>query len=164
VKSAFRACEPDDYEPIAVTERVRSGIAPFGFERFVTLIAARVSPSEGRLTYVNAGHPPGLVWNGGRRRDRLAGTGPLLSPALRGARWQDASMPIAPGDHLLLYTDGVLDALCRGEPAESCVHAAIEQHPAGGEALLEAILQEIDRHSGGHPPQDDVTLLTAAVL
>jgi hypothetical protein len=43
VKSAFRACEPDDYDPLAVTERVRAGIAPFGFERFVTLVVARVS-------------------------------------------------------------------------------------------------------------------------
>ena len=164
VKSAFRACEPDDYDPIAVAGRVRAAIAPFGFERFVTLVAARVSASNGLLTYVNAGHPAGLLWNRGGRRDRLASTGPLLSPALGDARWEAATVPIATGDHLLLYTDGVLDALYRGEPAESGILAAIEKHPAGGEPLLEAILEEIGRHASGHSPQDDVTLLTAAVL
>jgi phosphoserine phosphatase RsbU/P len=164
VKSAFRACEPDDYDPLAVTERVRAGIAPFGFERFVTLVVARVSASDGLLTYVNAGHPAGLLWNGGGRRDRLATTGPLLSPALGGARWEAATVSVASGDQLLLYTDGVLDALYRGEPSESCVLATIEKHPANGEALLDAILEEITRHGGGLPPHDDVTLLTASVL
>lgn len=165
VKSAFRACEPDDYDPVAVTERVGAGIAPFGVERFVTLIAARVSALDGRLTYVNAGHPAGLLWNAGGRRDRLASTGPLVSPALIGAHWEAATLPIAAGDHLLLYTDGVIDALYRGEPSsESCVLGAIEKHAAGGEALLEAILEEISRHAGGHLPHDDVTLITAAVL
>jgi sigma-B regulation protein RsbU (phosphoserine phosphatase) len=164
VKSAFRACEPEDYDPLAVTERVRAGIAPFGFERFVTLVAVRVSASNGQLTYVNAGHPAGLLWNRGGRRDRLDSTGPLLSPALSGARWKSASRPVASGDHLLLYTDGVLDALYRGEPSEPCILTAIENHPAGGEALLDAILDEIKRHGGGHLPPDDITLLTAAVL
>jgi phosphoserine phosphatase RsbU/P len=164
VKSAFRACEQEDYDPVAVTERVRAGIAPFGIERFVTLVAARVSASNGLLTYVNAGHPAGLLWNSGGRRDRLGSTGPLLSPALSGARWKAAALPIAAGDHLLLYTDGVLDALYRGEPSEPCVLAAIEKHAAGGEDLLEAILDEINRHGGSHLPPDDITLLTAAVL
>ena len=164
VKSAFRACEPDDYDPAAVAARVRAGIAPFGFERFVTLVAARVSPSNGLLTYVNAGHPAGLLWNDGGRRDRLESTGPLLSPALSGAHWEAAALPIAAGDHLLLYTDGVLDALYRGEPSESCLLTAIDKHASGGEALLEAILEEINRLGGGHVPPDDITLLTAAIL
>jgi phosphoserine phosphatase RsbU/P len=164
VKSAFRSSERDDYEPSAVTERVRAGIAPFGFERFVTLIAARISLAEGQVTYVNAGHPPGLLWNGQHRRDQLNSTGPLLSPALRGARWEQAPIQIAPGDHLLLYTDGVLDAMYRDDGVEWRVHAAIEDHATGGKALLDAILDEIRRYSGGHPPQDDLTLLTATIL
>ena len=39
-------------------------LAAFGPERFVTLIAAVLGADEGRLHYVNAGHPPALVWNG----------------------------------------------------------------------------------------------------
>jgi serine phosphatase RsbU (regulator of sigma subunit) len=147
-----------------VTERVRAGVAPFGFERFVTLIAARISPAEGRLLYVNAGHPPGFLWNGRGRQDRLPGTGPLLSPALSDVRWECASLPVGPGDHLLLYTDGVTDALYQDDDGESHLRAAIAHHRSAGAALLDAILAEIDRRGTGDPPQDDMTLVTASVL
>ena len=43
VKSAFRASEPDGYDPLAVTERVCRSVAAFGEERFVTLIAMQIS-------------------------------------------------------------------------------------------------------------------------
>jgi sigma-B regulation protein RsbU (phosphoserine phosphatase) len=165
VKSAFRAAERDDYHPSSVTERVRAGVAPFGFERFVTLIAVRISPSEGALLYVNAGHPPGFCWHDRGRRERLPGTGPLLSPAISGGRWECDSRPIGPGDHLLLYTDGVTDALYQDDDSESRVRAAIERHAiAAGAALLDALLGEINRRGNGQPPQDDVTLVTATLL
>jgi sigma-B regulation protein RsbU (phosphoserine phosphatase) len=162
VKSAFRASEPDEYHPSIVTERVRAGVAPFGFERFVTLIALRISPSEGRLLYVNAGHPPGFVWNARGRRERLPGTGPLLSPAISEARWQCDSLPVSSGDHLLLYTDGISDALYQDDDGEPRIRAAIEQY--AGSALLDALFNEIDRRSNGRPPQDDLTLVTASLL
>jgi sigma-B regulation protein RsbU (phosphoserine phosphatase) len=165
VKSAFRAAEPDDYHPSSVTERVRAGIAPFGFERFVTLIAARISSSEKHLLFVNAGHPPGFFWNARGRRERLPGTGPLLSPAIPDAQWACESRAIGPGDHLLLFTDGVTDALYQDDDSESRLRAVIEQHAGvAGAVLLEALLAEIDRRGNGHPPQDDVTLVTATLL
>jgi sigma-B regulation protein RsbU (phosphoserine phosphatase) len=164
VKSAFRASERDEYHPSSVTERVRAGIAPFGFERFVTLIAARISPPEGRLLYVNAGHPPGFLWNDRGRRERLPGTGPLLSPAIGEARWECESLPLGPGDHLLLYTDGVTDALYQDDDGESRIRAAIEHNRTAGASLLEALLAEIDRHGKGDPPLDDLTLVTASLL
>ena len=66
VKSAFYASRVDGYEPLAVVHRVWSGVAAFGPERFVTLFAALVAPDEGRLRYVNAGHPSSILW--GERR------------------------------------------------------------------------------------------------
>jgi len=164
VKSAFRASERDEYHPLAVTERVRAGVAPFGFERFVTLIAARISPQQGRLLYVNAGHPPGFLWNAHGRRERLPGTGPLLSPVISESRWECIPLPVGPGDHLLLCTDGVTDALYQEDDGESRIHAAIEQHGSAGAALLDAILAEIARRGAGLPPQDDLTLMTASLL
>jgi serine phosphatase RsbU (regulator of sigma subunit) len=164
VKSAFRASERDEYDPAAVTDRVRAAVEPFGFERFVTLIAVRISPEEGCLTFVNAGHPPALLWDADGVRDRLEGTGPLLSPALTGARWERATRPMKRGDHLLLYTDGVIDALFRDGDGEGRIRTAVEHHRSGGAGLLDVLLREIERHAGGHPPQDDLTLLTATRL
>src|SRR6185436_13288271 len=54
VKSAFHASHVDGFEPLAVVERVSAGLAAFSPERFVTLVAALISPEEGCLRYVNA--------------------------------------------------------------------------------------------------------------
>src|SRR6185369_16830600 len=110
VKSAFHASHGDGFEPLAVVQRISAGLAAFSPERFVTLIAALIAPGEGRLRFVNAGHPPAVVW-GTREPEWLGSTGPLVSPALTSASWESRTVPIHHGDHLLLYTDGVSETL-----------------------------------------------------
>jgi phosphoserine phosphatase RsbU/P len=165
VKAAFRASHVDGYEPLAVVDRVSSGLAAFTAERFVTLVAALVAPDERRLTFVNAGHPAGLVWRSDRILERLASSGPLVSPAIPSARWNQAAVPIAEGDHVLLYTDGVSEAFITDtELGEDRIRAAITRHANGGASLLDALLADVDRHRGQHPYRDDVTLVTGHVV
>jgi sigma-B regulation protein RsbU (phosphoserine phosphatase) len=76
VKSAFRASNADGYEPIAVVQRVWRNMVAFGYERFVTLIAAVVSIDDRRLDFVNAGHPAGLLHTSDGAIAQLASTGP----------------------------------------------------------------------------------------
>ena len=83
VKSAFHASHVDGFEPLAVVQRVSMGLAAFSPDRFVTLVAALISPDERRLRYVNAGHPPIVLWGRAREPLWLASTGPLVSPVLR---------------------------------------------------------------------------------
>jgi serine phosphatase RsbU (regulator of sigma subunit) len=71
---------------------------------------------------------------------------------------------VGSGDHLLLYTDGILDALYQDDEGESRIRAAIDQHRSAGTALLDAIMIEIDRRAAGLPPQDDLTLVTASLV
>jgi len=163
VKSAFRASEPDDYDPVAVTRRVGRSVAAFGEERFVTLFVMQISPRDGTLSYVNAGHPPGLLWNASGRLERLAATGLLISPALPYLGWERVTVPLGPGDHVLLYTDGATDALFREMDGEPRILAAIAQHVAGGPSLLDAILADISCHRPHRAPEDDITLLTATL-
>ena len=106
VKSAFQASHVDGFEPLAVVQRVWTGLAAFSPERFVTLVAALIAPDRNQLRYVNAGHPPIVLWGGGREPIWLASTGPLVSPVLTGSTWEVRVVPIVEGDQLLLYTDG----------------------------------------------------------
>ena len=71
VKSAFHASHVDGFEPLAVVQRVSMGLAAFSPDRFVTLVAALISPDERHLRYVNAGHPPIVLW-GRTREPRVA--------------------------------------------------------------------------------------------
>ena len=164
VKSAFRASHVDGYDPLSVVDRVWNGVAAFSAERFITLVAALVSPEEGRLTYVNAGHPAGLLWNGSAVK-RLESTGPLVSPAFPSSRWDRAFVPFVPGDQLLLYTDGISETLAGDDDVgEDRIRTTIARHTGGGAPLLDAILAEVDRHCGHHPHRDDLTLITAKWL
>jgi serine phosphatase RsbU (regulator of sigma subunit) len=165
VKSAFQASHTDGFEPAAVAQRISQGLAAFSPERFVTLVAALISPDEQQLRYVNAGHPPALLWGGGRPRQWLESTSPLISPAFAIPKWNAQTVPIRDGDHLLLYTDGVSETLAADEAASEAQFAnAIGRAPAGGTGLVDAILADVHEKLAGRPQPDDITLLTASLL
>jgi phosphoserine phosphatase RsbU/P len=165
VKSAFRSSNVDGYEPRAVVQRAWSSLAAFGYERFITLFAAVLAADEGRLHYVNAGHPAGLLWKESGGLTRLESTGPLVSPALRACQWEQRGVRMTAGDQLLLYTDGVLEAFFSDDDSgEARIVAAIERHATGGPLMLEGILREVGLSFRGRPQDDDLTLLTARML
>jgi phosphoserine phosphatase RsbU/P len=165
VKSAFYASHVEGFDPGAVVRRVSAGLRAFSPDRFVTLVAVLIAPDEGRLSYVNAGHPPVVLWGPARQPLWLASTGPLVSPVLPESTWDAPVIDIRDGDRLLLYTDGVSETLAdehgRAEPRLSAI---IDRAALGGAALLDAILADVDHQLGGQPQPDDLTLLTASVL
>ena len=164
VKSAFHASHRDGFEPLAVVQRVSLGLAAFSPDRFVTLVAALISPHERALRYVSAGHPPIVVWGAARAPLWLESTGPLVSPVLTASTWIAHEVTIADGDHLLLYTDGVSETLADEDGrAEERFVSTIARASDGGGDLLDAILAEVERELAGRPQPDDLTLLTAQV-
>ena len=152
VKSAFRSSQADGYAPAAVVARVHGNLTDFSPERFITLFATLVSPSEGRLEYVNAGHPAALLSRSDGTTVRLGSTGPLVSPAFPFARWKVESVSIGEADRLLLYTDGVADALLESDELEV---ASIRDLDA------DALIAEAQRRLTGREQPDDLTILTA---
>ena len=165
VKSAFHASHVDGFEPSAVVQRVSMGLGAFSPDKFVTLVAALISPEERQLRYVNAGHPPIVVWGSTREPLWLESTGPLISPVLPASTWNAAVVPMDPGDHLLLYTDGIWETLADDDGrAEQRFTHIIDRTSGGGVPLLDAIFADIHGELAGRPQQDDLTLLTASVL
>lgn len=79
-------------------------------EMFATAVCMVIDPQDGSTAAAVAGHPPPLYWDHTRGSlVPVSGHGPALGlePEWRGPteRWR-----LAPGDALILYTDGVLDA------------------------------------------------------
>jgi serine phosphatase RsbU (regulator of sigma subunit) len=161
VKAAFRASHVDDFEPLAVVDRVREGIRDFDPGRFVTLCCARVSFRRSELTYVNAGHPEPIARIGGARPILLDSTGPLLSSALFDIPCEQISREIGPGDSLLFYTDGVTEARGPGGMfGQTPLITAMIDGSHKGSGLLDFLLSELVAFSNATSNQDDVTLLT----
>ncbi|WP_035921450.1 PP2C family protein-serine/threonine phosphatase [Frankia sp. QA3] len=111
-------------EPDAVVSRTVDEVAGPGDlgEMFATAFVAIADPRTGRVVYVNAGHPPAVHLTasgpdpgpdsgaaGGPRP--LGPTGPILSDLFAGmAIWSSRTLRMAPGDRLVLYTDGISEA------------------------------------------------------
>jgi len=117
------------------------------------------------LRYVNAGHPPIVVWGSTRKPLWLESTGPLVSPVLTASTWDAPVVSIDVGDHLLLYTDGVWETLADEDGrAEERFTSAIDRASGGGAPLLDAILADVHHELAGRLQPDDLTLLTAGLV
>lgn len=133
---------------------------------FVTLFYALLDPSNGQLSYVNAGHNPPLHYQRGKRPgqgalSRLARTGMAVGVDAE-TPYEQRSLPINAGDFILMYTDGVTDALSpAGEDfgmhrLEDVVLAHRDDSAA---QIVTALEDALERHIGGTAPFDDITLL-----
>jgi sigma-B regulation protein RsbU (phosphoserine phosphatase) len=106
----FRVHASMTADPDAIAARMSQALFDqTGGNPYATAIVARFDHSPHRVTYVNAGHPAGLVV---RRSGvlRLESGGPPLG-LLPGAGYDGASFDLAPGDAGVLVTDGVTEAL-----------------------------------------------------
>jgi hypothetical protein len=82
----------------------------FAGERYVTAVLARLDRSDGRLSWLSAGHPQPLIIRDGRHPVHLTatpatplGVESIVAPAV-------AEVSLEPGDLVLLYTDGLTEA------------------------------------------------------
>ncbi len=165
VKAAFDASRTGNYEPQAIVHRVADGVRGYEYQRYVTMLCVRIDTARGVLEYVNAGHPAGFVWSNGAAVRPLATTGVFVSPAFPDARWIQSQIAIAPGDRVLLFTDGVSERES-GEDVfgERRVLEEIARCPDGGERLLDSLLEAAHQFGACAPPNDDQALITATVL
>ena len=118
-----------------------------------------------RLRYVVAGHPPPRLVRADGRVEALASGGPLLG-VLPGARFRQGEATLAPGDAVVLYTDGATEARdARGEELETAGldRALGAAGPAGAGPLLDAVVDAVDAWADGAAEADDLTLLAVRV-
>jgi sigma-B regulation protein RsbU (phosphoserine phosphatase) len=135
---------------------------------FVTAFVARLDPASGTLTYVNCGHnPPFIVRDPAAAGEAGATTwldagGPVLG-AFPEARFEEGSARLAPGDVLVLYTDGVVES---ADPART--HFGAERLAVVAGRLREKTAPEMIREivlltrefSGAVEYDDDFTIVT----
>jgi serine phosphatase RsbU (regulator of sigma subunit) len=125
---------------------------------FATVFFGILDATTGLLYYVNAGHePPAILTSNGLTR--LGPTGPALG-LLPQLEFHIGEAALAPGETLLIWTDGVTEAkdsagALFGE--ERLEHLLAERSDTAGE-LLEKILADVQRFAAGAEQADDITL------
>ena len=133
--------------------------------RFLTLAAALLHP-DGDLELVNAGHCPAALLRGDGRLELISPHGPVLG-LLPQPKWGGERHTLAPGDTLVLYSDGISEAADPEgnelglEGIGRCLEPLAGAAPA---EIAEALLQAAAAHRRGGEAEDDVTLLVARYL
>jgi serine phosphatase RsbU (regulator of sigma subunit)/catechol 2,3-dioxygenase-like lactoylglutathione lyase family enzyme len=129
---------------------------------YATLFFAEYDDRAQCLRFVNCGHLCGLLFRGGNEIERLDATGTVLGLF---SEWDGeiGECHLQPGDTLVLYTDGVTEAIndAGEEFGEDRLIAAVRRRAGeSGEALSRAIVREIEAFSSVEQ-YDDVTLIVA---
>ena len=132
--------------------------------RFVTFCYVRIDTAERRLTYANAGHNPPLLVRGNGSIDMLAPTGTVLGVFAESA-YEQGEFAIAPGDRLVLYTDGITEGRNpEGEEyaEERLADSARRHRSLSADDMLAAMLADVETFNK-KVYEDDATLIVAAM-
>lgn len=129
--------------------------------RFTTAVLAEYDPATRQLAYVNAGHNPPILRRAGGETEKLEAGG--LPLGIDGsATFDTADMELKPGDALIFYTDGVVEAF--NDKSEEFGNDrwldAIRALPDwGAQESLEFLMKPVDAFVGFTRQSDDITCL-----
>jgi phosphoserine phosphatase RsbU/P len=151
-------------QPNAATAitKLNQHIADLGVEKFVTLLCLILDPPTGNVDIVNAGHmaPLWLRANGAVEEpgDEAAGV-PI--GIIDGFEYDLASIQIAPGDRLILYTDGINEApaLDGSMFGSDRLHQLVTQSLGSLQATGDQIIADVRRFIAGTQQADDMCLV-----
>ncbi len=136
-----------------------------GGRRFTTAVIAEYEPSSRTLTYVNAGHNNPILLRADGCVERLDRGG--LPFGISGQPGYDvATTQLAPGDFLLIFTDGLVEAVNErgeeyGEERLLAVLPTLRQYDANGGVT--ALMNELNRFTGMAHQHDDITCMIVKV-
>jgi serine phosphatase RsbU (regulator of sigma subunit) len=128
---------------------------------YATLFYASLDLENGSLTYVNAGHLPGLLVDGAGEVSWLTGGGTPVG-LMPKAPYESHSLRLGTDDLLVLYTDGVWEAENpNGEEfgRERLARAVLEARRRPAREIVRAVQEEWSRFRDGAEPEDDTTLI-----
>lgn len=129
-------------------------------EKYATLVLATMDRA-GRLVWVNAGHCRPLLWRRSGEVFELRSAG-LPVGMLEEATWEIYRHQLAPGDILVLYTDGCSEARNPSGQmfgVERVGHSLITHGPLGARAVAEGLAQDVNTFAAGAEQSDDLTIL-----
>jgi sigma-B regulation protein RsbU (phosphoserine phosphatase) len=129
--------------------------------RFTTAFLAEYDPVRRTVDYINAGHNNPILRRAGGQIERLD-VGGLPFGIMPDVKFDSATITLAPGDWLIIFTDGVVEAenAQQSEYGEARLLAAIDAGTSVEPSeLLQRIMAEVDRFVGTTPQHDDVTCM-----
>jgi serine phosphatase RsbU (regulator of sigma subunit) len=165
VRSCLYLLEDDLAAPAAVFDRLNRMVRRTGTKRtYVTMSLAVIDRPPGELLLTCAGHPPLLHWQAATGEIAEVGRGALPLGTGLAPHFEPERRPVAAGDLLLLYTDGLIEA--RNERSQEYGDERLKRalaRAAGRSAreVRDSILSDLANFKGNSEQADDITLVLA---
>jgi phosphoserine phosphatase RsbU/P len=161
IQGIFSAQTLFDMPLAAMISNVNRTLAQRGTgNRFVTFFFGILGP-DGNCTYVNAGHnPPFLLNRDGSMRELTEGG--MVLGLFASASYEAQTIKLQPGDHLVLFTDGVVEALSSAgdEFGKERLMALLQANAGATSQEILTRMQEAVLAFSAHTPQhDDITVM-----
>ncbi|HEX4964430.1 MAG TPA: PP2C family protein-serine/threonine phosphatase [Thermoanaerobaculia bacterium] len=135
--------------------------------QFITALYVYLDLEAGEMTAASAGHPPPLVWRHDSGQVEELPPGGLVIGRLRRAAYPQVTVPLAAGDRVLLFTDGIPEALSPGGEmfGEERLRQVLVSHASQpAEATAGALLAQVAAWTGRTAAfDDDLTLVVAGI-
>jgi serine phosphatase RsbU (regulator of sigma subunit) len=133
-------------------------------ERFVTLALAVLDPATHTVTLVVAGHPSPLIYRSATSQCEEAVPPEVAGLPISvedGHEYRSCQVCLEPGDRVLIFSDGVTDAMDRNdEPFRlQGICAALRDKDLAPRAMGQFLIRTVEHHAAGRSQHDDVTLV-----
>jgi sigma-B regulation protein RsbU (phosphoserine phosphatase) len=130
---------------------------------FVTMLYAVYNPETGDFTYASGGHDAPLLVRADGSSELLPLTGGIALGVLPGFDYQQTTYHLEPGDTVVLYTDGVTEAM--NHDSQLFGIAGLQEYfasapPSDAESTGLQVMQAVASFAGDAPQSDDITCLT----
>ena len=166
-RSVLRSIAPGSASPAAVLAAVNRQLFPdIREDMFISMIYLTLAPGSSSLTLSRAGHTLPLLWRQGTGMVESLQSGGLAVGIDKGEVFErvtkDLTFTMDAGDCLLLYTDGINEALdVKGlEYGEDRIHTTLAAlAPKGPQAVVEGLIADVEKFLGGRRSHDDITLI-----
>ena len=130
---------------------------------FVTVLYAVYDPSSRRLTYANGGHNTPLVIHADGTSTLLPLTGGVALGIVPNLEYEQNSVTLSPGDVVILYTDGVTEAMNVDDEQfglDPLIELFATNPPRDPEKATMDVFDAVNSFAGDMPQSDDITCLT----
>lgn len=129
---------------------------------FVTTFVGLLDVSSGHLDFASGGHnPPLVIPESGEITFLREVSGPMVG-AMAGMTFVGLSAELNVGDMLLVYTDGVTEAMNGAKvmlTEDGLLKVAEELRDQNAKDMVKGLVQAVHRHADGAPQSDDITVL-----
>jgi len=132
-------------------------------EKYITAFFALLDPKSGKLESVNAGHNPSYILQKNENIEELKTGGVPLGMMEMAFPYESTTSEINPGDRLLLYTDGVTEAMNEQEEEYDDIKPLkdffISNQSPTAKNFISDLMSDVHNFTGETPQSDDITAL-----